>query len=100
MLNGAKRSEASPEGYRNLGKNRSCQHSGILQDCFHRAGALESLKREARQNCVILKREALKNLMENTGKAAEEAFADILETFRRFFSASRFRMTPVLPRFV
>ena len=30
-----------------------------------------------------LKREALKNLMENTGKAAEEAFAEILETVRR-----------------
>ena len=49
MLNGAKRSEASPEGYRNLGKSRSCQHSGILQDCFHRAGALESLQRFALQ---------------------------------------------------
>ena len=34
-----------------------------------------------------------------TGSAGV-AFADILETFRRFFSASRFRMTPVLPRFV
>ena len=40
----------SPEGYRNLGKSRSCQHSGILQDCFHRAGALESLQRFALQN--------------------------------------------------
>ena len=40
----------SPEGYRNLGKSRSCQHSGILQDCFHRAGALESLQRFALQD--------------------------------------------------
>ena len=36
MLNGAKRSEASPEGYRNLGKSRSCQHSGILQEILQR----------------------------------------------------------------
>ena len=56
MLNGAKRSEASPEGYRNLGKSRSCQHSGILQDCFHRAGALESLQRFALQNDTVLPR--------------------------------------------
>ena len=36
MLNGAKRSEASPKGYRNLGKSRSCQHSGILKEILQR----------------------------------------------------------------
>ena len=72
MLNGAKRSEASPEGYRNLGKSRSCQHSGILQDCFHRAGALESLQRFALQ------------AFQRSGKCRQE-LADrfVLQTFQR-----------------
>lgn len=72
MLNGAKRSEASPEGYRNLGKSRSCQHSGILQDCFHRAGALESLQRFALQ------------AFQRSGKCRQE-LADrfVLQAFKR-----------------
>ena len=37
-----------------------------------------------------LKREALKNLLSDTGMFAGVAFADILETFRRFFTSLRF----------
>ena len=72
MLNEARRSEASPEGYRNLGKSRSCQHSGILQDCFHRAGALESLQRFALQ------------AFQRSGKCRQE-LADrfVLQAFKR-----------------
>ena len=51
---------------------------------------LESLKREARQNCVILKREALKNLLKNTGMLAGAALAEISVSFRRFFTSLRF----------
>ena len=62
----------SPEGYRNLGKSRSCQHSGILQDCFHRAGALESLQRFALQ------------AFQRSGKCRQE-LADrfVLQAFKR-----------------
>ena len=62
----------SPEGYRNLGKSRSCQHSGILQDCFHRAGALESLQRFALQ------------AFQRSGKCRQE-LADrfVLQDFKR-----------------
>ena len=45
--------------------------------------SLERLKREARQNCVILKREALKNLMKNTG-ILTKTLATILVFVRRW----------------
>ena len=69
MLNGAKRSEASPEGYRNLGKSRSCQHSGILQDCFHRAGALESLQRSGKCRQELADRFVLQAFKRQNGTA-------------------------------
>ena len=49
ILNEAKRSEESPDSFQNIGKSNSCPYSGILQDCFYRAGALESLQRFALQ---------------------------------------------------
>ena len=45
---------------------------------------------QTKGNAVILKREALKNLQQDTGMFAGLAFADILETFRRFFTSLRF----------
>ena len=46
--------------------------------------------RSGRQVPVILRREAPKNLLENTGMLAEVALADILESFMRFFTSLRF----------
>ena len=60
--------------------------------------SVESLKHEAvgkflsafPASLESLKREALKNLLENTGMLAEVALADILESFMRFFTSLRF----------
>ena len=72
MLNEAKRSEASPDGYQNVGKSLFCRLPGILHDCFHRAGALESLQRFALQ------------AFQRSGKCRQE-LADrfVLQAFKR-----------------
>ena len=45
---------------------------------------LPSFYSEGGKILVMLKREAVKNLMENTGMLAGDALADILETIRRW----------------
>ena len=66
----------------------SLKHEAVGKFLSAFPASLENLKREALKafQCAS----TVKAVMENTGKAAEEAFADILETVRRFFTSLRF----------
>ena len=71
MLNEAKRSEASPEGYRNLGKSHSCQHSGILQEILQRF-ALQAFQRSGKCRQELTDRFVLQAFKRQNGTALSE----------------------------
>ena len=97
ILNEAKRSEESPEGFQNIGKSRSCQHSGILQDCFHRAIALKSHaeQSEAGKGVVILneakRSEESPDSFQNIGKSLFCRLPGILHEILQRFALQAFQ---------